>query len=59
MTHAVAALREAISGGNIVVMAREAWILALSGVAAFAGTVFSVRNVDSWSPKRLKPTIEL
>lgn len=59
MTHAVAALRESVSGADAVVMAHEAWILALFGVAAFAGTAFSVRDVGSWSSKRLKPTIEL
>lgn len=59
MTHAVAALRESISGGDVAAMAREAWLLALFGVAAFTGTVFSARKAHLWSSKRLKPTIDL
>ncbi len=59
MTHAVAALRESVSGGDAAVIARQAWLLALFGAAAFVGTVFSARNARLWSDKRLKPTIEL
>lgn len=59
MTHAVAALRESISGGDIVVMAHQAWLLALFGVAAFTGTVWAARNAHAWSGKRLAPSIEL
>ena len=59
MTYVVAALRDAISGGNLAAVGTSALVLAAFGVLALLGTVVSAQRGQVWTMERLHPSLEL
>lgn len=59
MTYAVAGLREAISGGDMALLGHDALMLAVFGIAAFAGMTFTAWRARGWDSERLAPMFQL
>ncbi|MEI7815177.1 MAG: YhgE/Pip domain-containing protein [Coriobacteriia bacterium] len=59
MTYVVAALRQAISGGDLSSVAQSVWVLAVFGALSLLGTMLAARRGQVWTMERLHPSLVL
>ena len=59
MTYVVAALRQAISGGDLSIVAHSFLALSAFGVFALLGTMLAAERGQVWTMERLHPSLEL
>ena len=59
MTYAVQGIRQAVSGGDMRLLALDAAVLAAFLAMSVLGTVLSVRRQRTWTMDRLHPTLEI
>ena len=59
MTYAVQGIRQAVSGGDMRLLALDAAVLAIILAFSLLGTMLSVRRQRTWTMDRLHPTLEI
>lgn len=59
MTYAVQGIRQAVSGGDMHLLAIDAAVLCVFLVMSVLGTMLSVRRRRTWTMDRLHPTLEI